>query len=116
VRRTLCLPYFAGRFDAAAGWLALSVSTLWALHPLQTETVIYATQRTELMMALFYLATLYWSLRYWTIDGTRSQRSLWLIAAAISCLAGMMSKEVMVSAPLIVLLYDRAFISGSLFG
>jgi protein O-mannosyl-transferase len=118
VRRTLCLPYFAGRFDAAAGWLALSVSTLWALHPLQTETVIYATQRTELMMALFYLATLYCSLRYWTVDGPRSQpqRLLWLAAAAVSCLAGMMSKEVMVSAPLIVLLYDRAFISGSLFG
>ena len=40
---------------------------LWALHPLQTEAVIYATQRTELMMAFFYFATLYCSLRYWTV-------------------------------------------------
>ena len=67
VRRTLCLPYFGGRFERAAEWLALATAGLWALHPLQTEAVIYATQRTELMMALFYLATIYCSLRYWEI-------------------------------------------------
>ena len=65
VRRTLCLPRFAGRFDSDAGWIALATSLLWALHPLQTEALIYSTQRTELMMAFFYLATLYCSLRYW---------------------------------------------------
>lgn len=62
VRRTLRLPYFAGRFEAAADSLAFAVANIWALHPLQTETVIYATQRTELMMAFFYLATIYCSL------------------------------------------------------
>ena len=31
----------------------------------------------------------------------------------LACLLGMASKEVMVSAPLIVLLYDRAFLAGS---
>ena len=36
----------------------LAVAMLWALHPLQTEAVIYATQRTEFMLAFFYLATL----------------------------------------------------------
>ncbi len=75
VRRTLCLPYFAGRFDAAAGWLAFAVAVIWALHPLQTETVIYATQRTELMMALFYLATIYFSLRYWASSNSSTYRA-----------------------------------------
>jgi protein O-mannosyl-transferase len=28
VCRTLCLPYFAGRFDAAAGWLAFAVAMM----------------------------------------------------------------------------------------
>src|SRR4051794_27402707 len=55
VRRVLRLPYFAGRFDSSPGWLALAMAVLWALHPLQTETVVYTTQRTELMMALCYL-------------------------------------------------------------
>jgi tetratricopeptide (TPR) repeat protein len=126
VRRTLLLPYFRGRFDNSAGWLGLTTALLWSLHPLQTEAVIYATQRTELMMAFFYLATLYCSLRYWLSfplppeegqgEGaqTRPARRPWLVLAVVVCACGMASKEVMVSAPLIVLLYDRAFISGSL--
>lgn len=114
VRRTLRLPYFAGRFESVAGWLALAVALVWVLHPLQTESVVYVTQRTELMMALFYLATLYFSLRYWSAEGHRFQRAIWLIVAVVACLAGMASKEVMVSAPLMVLLFERTFIAGSL--
>ncbi|HXB02187.1 MAG TPA: tetratricopeptide repeat protein [Opitutaceae bacterium] len=38
---------------------------------------------------------------------------LWLSASILCCLLGMASKEVMVSAPLIVLLYDRTFVAGT---
>jgi protein O-mannosyl-transferase len=139
VRRTLRVPYFAGRFDASAGWLALAIALLWALHPLQTEAVVYVTQRSELMMAWFYFATLYSSLRYWSIlslpsgerwgegeagkaihphpvfsQRERGRRAVWLTLAVFACLAGMASKQVMASAPLVVLLYDRLFVSGSL--
>jgi Tfp pilus assembly protein PilF len=134
VRRTLSLPYFASRYDAAAGWLALAASLVWALHPLQTEAVVYVTQRTELMVGFFYLATLYCSLRYWTTspiplgkdarDGSclgerivstiNTDRTGWLVLASLACAAGMGSKQIMVSAPLIALLYERAFIAGSI--
>ena len=40
-------------------------------------------------------------------------RSLWYAAAVAACLLGMATKEVMVTAPLIVLLYDRTFLAGS---
>src|SRR5436190_6840705 len=132
VRRTLRLPYFRGQFDSVAGCLALAAALLWSLHPLHTEAVIYTTQRTELMMAWFYLATLYCSLRYWStlpipfkerqregssvvVDHARpgSHRVLWLTLAIVACLCGMLSKEVMVSAPLIVLLFERTFVTGS---
>ena len=130
VGRTLRLPLFAGRYETSANWLALAITLLWALHPLQTEAVIYATQRTELMMAFFYLATFYCSLRYWSslplsrgrdeaeaaVPDSRVRGAAWLSLAVVACLAGMASKEVMVSAPLMVLLYDRAFVSGSLTG
>ncbi len=45
----------------------------------------------------------------------RGQNSVvvWSVAAVVCCLLGMGSKEVMVSAPLIVLLCDRAFVAGS---
>ena len=59
VRRTLCLGRFGGRFDRQAGLLGLLSALIWAIHPIQTEAVAYVTQRTELMMACLYLATLY---------------------------------------------------------
>jgi tetratricopeptide (TPR) repeat protein len=114
VRQTLRLPYFASRYDLVAGWLALAVSLIWALHPLQTEAVIYATQRTELMVAFFYLATLYCSLRYWSAGVKLPSRAVWLTLAIVASLAGMASKEVMVTAPIMVLLFERVFLTGSL--
>lgn len=115
VRRTLRLEYFQERFSSTADWLALCTALVWAVHPLQTEAVEYITQRTELMVGYFYLATLYASLRYW--DATSlGQRAGWLAIATCSCLAGMGSKEVMVSAPLVVLLFERTFFTGSFSG
>jgi tetratricopeptide (TPR) repeat protein len=112
VRRTLRLEYFGDRFDGAVEMLSLAVALLWALHPLQTETIEYITQRTELMVGLWYLATLYCSLRYWAANDSRAQTA-WLALATGACFAGMASKEVMVTAPLVVLLFHRTFLAGS---
>ncbi len=112
VRRTLRLDYFGGRFDRTSGALAFVVALLWTVHPLQTETVVYVTQRTELMVGFFYLATLYASLRYWAADSS-ARRIIWLVLATLACLAGMACKEVMVTAPVVVLLFERTFICGS---
>jgi len=112
VYHTLCLPFFGARIVAAAEPLGFLSALLWAAHPLQTETVEYITQRTELLMALCYLATLYAALRYWS-SPDRGDRVLWSCAAMIACTAGMASKEVMVTAPVVVLLFERTFIAGS---
>ncbi|HEX3728296.1 MAG TPA: tetratricopeptide repeat protein, partial [Opitutaceae bacterium] len=79
----------------------LAVALLWTVHPLQTEAVSYIVQRTESLMALFYLLTLYAFVR---------RKLGWSVVA---CLLGMATKEVMVSAPVLVLLYDRTFVSGT---
>ena len=42
--------------------------------------------------------------------GFQTERRYWYAGAVLACLLGMASKEVMVSAPLIVLLYDRTFL------
>lgn len=112
VSRALRLPCFDGRFEKSAGLLACLVALVWELHPLQTEAVEYVSQRTELMVACFYLATLLGSLRYWTAQSPAA-RTAWLVAASGACALGMACKEVMVTAPVIVLLFDRAFVSGS---
>jgi Flp pilus assembly protein TadD len=112
VRRTLRLDFFTGRFDAVAEPLALAVALLWALHPLQIDAVQYITQRTELMMGFCYLLVLLASLHYWSAE-TTAARSGWLVLATASCVAGAACKEVMVSAPAMILLFERTFIAGS---
>lgn len=102
---------FRERFAASsAAWLSCIIAAIWMVHPLQTESVTYLTQRTELLVGLFYLLTLYCSIRAW---GPKDHHR-WTAAAIACCALGMGSKEVMVSAPLVVLLYDRTFVSGSL--
>lgn len=112
VRRTLLLPGMRARFGEAALPLALATAVIWTVHPIQTEAITYTIQRAESLMGLFYLLTLYCFIR-----GTQSDApGIWWMAAFASCLLGMGTKEVMVSAPVIVLLYDRTFVSGSLRG
>jgi len=108
-RRTLLQPPLRQRFGMAARPLALLIAVIWVVHPLQTESVTYMVQRAESMMGLFYLLTLYCVIRGAESDSPR----LWYVLSVASCLLGMASKEVMVSAPLIVLLYDRTFLGGS---
>ncbi|PWT80061.1 MAG: hypothetical protein C5B57_12815 [Blastocatellia bacterium] len=83
----------------------LATALLWELHPLNTEAVDYLTQRTELMMAGCYLLTLYAAVR-----AESSDRSLWQAVAVMSCAAGMLCKESMATAPIMVVLFDRAFL------
>ncbi len=110
VHRTLTLPALASRFsERAAAALGFCIALMWALHPLQTEAVTYIIQRMESLMALFYLLTLYCVIR-----AAASRRpGPWHAAAVACCALGMGCKEVMVSAPILVLLYDRTFIAGS---
>ncbi|MBI2825335.1 MAG: tetratricopeptide repeat protein [Planctomycetia bacterium] len=112
VYRTLRLGYFQHRFDRVAGYLSFASALVWAAHPVNTESVNYVTQRTELMMGWFYLLTLFASLRYWSATAP-AWRALWLSVATMACLLGMLSKEVMASAPVVVLLFERTFITGS---
>ncbi len=109
VRRTLALPALRPRFGANALPAAFAIALLWGLHPLQTEAITYIVQRAESLMALFYLVTLYAFLR-----STQSPAPFaWQALSFGACLLGMATKENMVSAPVLVLLFDRAFVAKS---
>jgi tetratricopeptide (TPR) repeat protein len=133
VRRTLLQPVLSHRFGEAARPLAFMVALLWTVHPLQTESVTSIIQRTESLMGLFYLLTLYCFIRGTessglgqeagrqnaeTVRPLSSRRSplvsaFWFLASLFFCVLGMATKEVMVTAPLMVLLYDRTFVAGT---
>jgi tetratricopeptide (TPR) repeat protein len=112
VRRTLRSPTLSDRFGSAASALALSVSTIWLWHPVQTESVTYISERSESLMGLFYLLTLYCFARG-AGAAAGGKRLVWLALAPLACLAGVGTKEVIVTAPVMVLLYDRTFFSGT---
>jgi len=109
IRRTLLQPALHERFGSAAFPLALIIAVLWTVHPLQTESVTYMTQRCESLMGFFYLLTLYAFIRATETGGN----TRWLLLSVITCLLGTASKEVMISAPLILLIYDRTFVAGT---
>jgi len=128
VRRTLLAPRLRDRFGAAALPLAFSAALVWLVHPLATAAVTYTVERTESLAALWYLLTLYTLARALPVSegGARGlrpsklprseggpQRAGWLTLSITACALGMMTKEVMVSAPLLALLYDRTFASGT---
>ncbi len=108
VRRTLSLPSMV-RFAEVSTPLALAIALVWTLHPLQTQAVTYIVQRYESLMGLFYLLTLYAAIR----ASTGSHSGLWMITSIAACLLALGCKEVAVSAPILVFLYDRAFMAGS---
>ncbi len=93
-------------------WIAGSTALLWLLHPIQSEAVDYVTQRTEVLASLLYLATLYASIRAWDAASSRNRRS-WEACSVLACAAGMLSKEIVITAPIVVLLYDRVFLARS---
>jgi Tfp pilus assembly protein PilF len=110
VRRTLLGDRLRERYRSAAQSLAGIAALLWVIHPLQTESVTYVIQRAESMSGLFYLLVLYAIAR-----GRQSSHPLvWYGLAVAASGLGMATKEVMVTAPVTALLYDRAFLSGSL--
>ena len=86
----------------------LLVAGVWALHPLQTESVAYIVQRGESLMGLFYFAFLNAIARY-----HGSGKSSWGWVAVICFVAGLWSKTVMVTALAVAPLMDRAFFCDS---
>jgi tetratricopeptide (TPR) repeat protein len=110
VRRTFTSRHLDERFGPAATDLGSAVALVWAVHPLNTDAVTYLSQRTESLMGLFYLLTVYACVR--ALSSAKKMR--WQSAAVLSCALGMACKESMVTAPVAVFLYDRVYVFDSL--
>lgn len=95
----------------SARGVALVAALFWTVHPLQTAAVTYLSQRAEVLAGLCLLLTFYTFIRSTAVPGIAARR--WRAASLACCLLGMASKETMAAAPLLVLLYDRTFVSGS---
>lgn len=80
---------------------ALFAALLFAVHPIQTESVTYISGRRDLLCGLFVLLGCYAFLRYRDQGGVR-----WLGFAGGAFLLGLLSKEMAVTLPLLLLAFD----------
>jgi protein O-mannosyl-transferase len=94
---------------ASASRVAFWSALIWALHPLNTGAVTYISARSESLMAMWYLATVLAAMR----AHDPRHRLFWSAAAVVFSALGMATKETMVTAPLLVVLVDRALVFSS---
>jgi hypothetical protein len=84
--------------DPAATLAAITATVAFALHPVQTESVTYISGRSNVLMALFALATLYCWLRAGSARG--HSRFAWSAASLAALPLGVASKETALITPL----------------
>ena len=106
-RRTLRLPSVPSRLHESADRLAFVIALFWLVHPLNTMAVTYITQRFESMMGMFFFLTIYAFLR----ASQSPEPRLWQQIAILAALLGSATKEVMITLPAVLLVYDRVFLA-----
>lgn len=80
------------------GFIAAS---LFALHPVHTDSVTYLSGRRDILFTLFYMAGFYFFLRY-----RQTCRIGFMIASFLAYLLSLGSKEMAVTLPAVFLCYD----------
>ncbi len=93
-----------GRLTVPGAWLAAAV---FALHPVQVESVAWITERKNVLSGVFYFAALLAYIRFASLDmdrpPLRHRRAYYGLAMLLFCLA-LLSKTVTCSLPAAILL------------
>jgi tetratricopeptide (TPR) repeat protein len=109
VRRTLRTEKLGSIFGDAADGVGFAVALLWALHPLDTESVTYVIQRSESLAGLFAMFALYCVIR-----GAAAERATnWNFISILSCALAVGSKPAAMVVPVLVLAYDWTFLAAT---
>jgi len=85
-----------------ARWQSFFVAALFALHPLHVESVAWVAERKDVLSALFWFLTLLFYSEYVT---KKLQPNMYALSLLFFVL-GLMSKSMVVTLPLILLLMD----------
>jgi protein O-mannosyl-transferase len=110
LRRTLRSPRLPGEVARWADEIAVAAAAIWTVHPLLTEAVTYVSERAESLMGLCYLVAFYAFARWAGPAEPRPQRR-WAVLSVAAVLVGLVVKEVMVTAPLLLFAFDAVFVS-----
>ena len=93
---------------AARPWAAVlgaaAAALFFAVHPLRVESVAWITERRDVLSALFCLLTVLAYLRACGAEGVVRRR--WLLASIAAYALGLLSKSLIMSLPLVLLVLD----------
>lgn len=121
--RTPCFSDHKGRV-ISGGWLAFACAILFVAHPIQTQAVTYIVQREASLMALLFMLSLDFYILARLHDINRDSFSkpgifrghwstmLLYVAAGLSALLCLKTKENSFTLPVIAVMYDAMFIGG----
>jgi tetratricopeptide (TPR) repeat protein len=95
------LLFFVLKRVTAAFWPSAIVAALWAVHPLQVDTVAWVTERKNLLSALFWILAMGAYVRYAEKPGFKRYLPVFLAMSL-----GLMAKPILVTLPCALLLLD----------
>lgn len=89
--------------------MAFAAAAIWVVHPLQTQSVTYIIQRMNSAATMFYLLAM---LLYVTarLSPVKRMKIILFTGCALSGLAGFWFKEILVTLPFFILLYEYYFL------
>jgi protein O-mannosyl-transferase len=96
-----CMLYLSLKRATAAPWKSAVVAFLFALHPLHVESVAWVAERKDVLSMFFGMLTIYLYQRY------TEKQGIGRYCAALGCFVlGLLSKPMLVTLPLVLLLLD----------
>jgi tetratricopeptide (TPR) repeat protein len=96
---------------------------IFALHPLSTQSVTYISSRSTIMVTIFYLAGMILFFKGWLKKNEHTARTSgekfffsghWFLAG-ICLILGILSKQTIVTLPVMLFLFHFYFVSGATF-
>ena len=98
------IPDEAGQ--AQLGWSAALAALLFAIHPLRVESVVWVTERRDVLSGFFYMGTIYAYLRANSNPHGDLQGRRWRNAALVLFILSLLSKATAMTVPAVLLLLD----------
>jgi hypothetical protein len=100
IANTILLFLLFNRMTGAA-WRSAFVAMLFAVHPINVESVAWVAERKSVMSTFFWMLTIYSYIRY--VEQPGVLRYLWIL---LFFSLGLMSKPMLVTLPFVLLLLD----------
>lgn len=105
------------RQTTGAFWRAAFVAACFAWHPLRVESVVWISERKDVLSGFFGLLTLLAYVKYTRASRVQNPKAKgWYVAALVLFALGLMSKPMLVTLPCLMLLLDfwplNRFIAG----